>query len=164
MVANIMSNKGFYLGDICYVLGEDVYDGVWGKEGYEDGYYEDPKSGFGFAVAGTAYGDGSYFDGEGHEYCVDAGVIGLVPLELVEKEDGLELGRVFIGGGYADFEADNGLFCATIPFGQIVVINTREEEEEDDDWCDEEEEEEEWDDADDEMGYDPYLGCYTDDV
>ena len=155
MEAIVKSGKGFYVGDVCYVLGDRIYHEEWGRmHGYKDGVWEDPKSGFSFAVAGTAYGDGSYFDGEGHEYGVDAGVIGLVPLELVEK-DLRDCGCVFLGGGEAEFEAEDGVFTVVLPDGKIVVIDTREEEEED---------EECWDDADDEMGYDPYLGCYTDDV
>ena len=156
IIGDVTSKKGFYVGDVCYVLGDAVYDGVWGKENYRDGVIEVPGTGFCFAVAGTAYGDGSYVDGEGHEYGVDAGVIGLVPLELVEKKDGLKLGRVFEVDGTAEFEASEGVFTVTIPYGQIIVIDTKEEEEEEECWWE--------DDADDEMGYDPYLGCYTDDV
>lgn len=157
MEAVIKSGKGFYLGDVCYVLGDRIYHGEWGRmHGYKDGEWEDPKTGFSFAVAGTAYGDGSYYDGEGHEYGVDAGVIGIVPLELVEKEDGLELGRVF-NGSEAEFEEEDGVFFVRVDGGSFVIINTKEDEEDEEDGdC--------WDDADDEMGYDPYLGCYTDDV
>lgn len=156
MEAVVKSGKGFYIGDVCYVLGDRIYHGEWGRmHGYADGVWEDPKSGFSFVVAGTAYGDGSYYDGEGHEYGVDAGVIGVVPLELVEKERGLELGRV-IYGGEAEFEVDDGVFFVRVDGGDSVIIDTKEEECEEDEEC--------WDDADDEMGYDPYLGCYTDDV
>lgn len=170
VLGKVMSNKGFYLGDVCYVLGEDVYYQVWGKENnYEDGIIEVEGTGFRFAVSSTAFGDGTYYDGEGHEYGVDAGVIGLVPLELVEKEDGLELGRVFEEHGTAEFEADDGKFFVTLPSGRIVIIDTK-----GDDEVYEDEEEEPNDDgwyfdiveglADDEVGFDPYLGCYTDDV
>ena len=163
----VMSNKGFYLGDVCYVLGEDAYDQVWGKENnYEDGIIEVDGTGFRFAVSGTAFGDGTYYDGEGHEYGVDAGVIGLVPLELVEKEDGLELGRVFEEHGTAEFEADDGKFFITLPSGRIVIIDTGDKEDDEKPWWEEDEDQKEmpWDNADYEIGYDPYLGCYTDDV
>lgn len=160
MVVKVKSGKGFYLGDVCYVLNDEVYHGVWGKAHYEDGAWEDPKTGLQFAVAGTAYGDGEYVDGENHVYGVDAGVIGLVPLEMVGKTDGLELGRVFISGGEATFEAENGVFFVEMPNGEHVIINTNEEETEDEDWYGEIEEGF----AEDEVGFDPYLGCYTDDV
>ncbi len=166
----VKSNKGFYLGDVCYVLSEDVYDQVWGEENnYEDGIIEVPGTDCCFGVASTAYGDGGYYDGESHEYGVDAGVIGLVPLELVEKEDGLEFGRVFGEIGTAEFEADEGKFFVTLPSGKIVIIDTKGEDE-----VYEDKEEEPNDDgwyfdivegfSDDEVGFDPYLGCYTDDV
>jgi len=161
MVAKVKSGEGFYVGDICYVLSDRVYHGEWGRmHGYKDGVWEDPRSGFSFAVAGTAYGDGSYVDGEGHVYGVDAGVIGLVPLELVDDISGLEDGRAFIGGGEAEFEAEDGVFIVSLPKGERVIINTRDDEFEEDDW----DEEDDWEDSHDEMGYDPYLGCYTGEV
>jgi len=147
------SAKGFYIGDVCYVLGDRVYHGVWGANGYEDGEWTDPETGLSFAVAGTAYGDGTYYDSCGNEFSVDAGVIGVVPLELVEKVDGLELGLVLMGTT-ATFEAEGGRFIICVG-NECVEINTGEEEEEE--WYSEEEDV-------DEMGYDPYLGCYTDDV
>lgn len=148
----IESDRGFYVGDICYVLEDDVYHGVWGASHYEDGVWRDPKTGYSFAVAGTAFGDGTYYDSEGHEYGVDAGVIGIVPLELVGKPGGLDDGRVIECAGCAGFDAKGGVFDIGFPNGEYIVIDTNEEESDD------------WDGCDDEMGYDPYLGCYTDDV
>lgn len=81
----IKSDKGFYVGDICYALAEDVYHGVWGGAGYEDGKHTDPATGRDFIVAGTADGDGEYNDQTGRLYPVDAGNIGIVPLELLDK-------------------------------------------------------------------------------
>ena len=37
ITGKIKSEKGFYVGDICYALSDDTYDGVWGGAGYEDG-------------------------------------------------------------------------------------------------------------------------------
>lgn len=156
MVAKVKSGKGFYVGDICYVLSDEIYHGVWGAAHYEDGVYE--AKGYEFAVAGTAYGDGTYADGQGNVYGVDAGVIGIVPLELIGKLDGLESGRVFFQSGEADFEEEDGVFYVAMPDGEIVIIDTKDEDE---NWWDDEHAEGF---ADDEVGYDPYLGCYTDDV
>lgn len=118
----IKSNKGFYVGDVCYALADAIYHGVWGKWGYCDGKYSTPD-GFAFVVAGTAYGDGEYVDQAGRLYGVDAGVIGLVPLELVKPEYDFG-GQIFEGAGVATFEACNGFFSVTLPNGAVIEINT----------------------------------------
>ena len=127
MLEVIKSNKGFYIGDICYALADDIYDGIWGKWGYCDGKYSTPD-GFAFAVAGTAYGDGEYVDQAGRLYGVDAGVIGLVPLELVKPEYDFG-GQIFECAGEAVFEACDGFFSVTLPSGKVIEINTADEEE-----------------------------------
>lgn len=121
----IESAKGFYLGDICYVLGNNLYYGVWGKEyRYSEGAFEEPETGLKVAVAHTEYGDGRYQGSDGTKFPVDAGVIGLVPLELVKKESGLEDGRVIEVPGTALFEAEDGQFKITAPSGEIITIDT----------------------------------------
>lgn len=127
----IKSNKGFYVGDICYALDDIIYHGVWGKADYTDGKYTEPAGGMQFAVAGTAYGDGEYYDQFGRQYGVDAGVIGIVPCELVKPEY-TNGGQIFEGAGEAIFEADDGVFNITLPNGKNVYINT---------CCDEDDEE-----------------------
>lgn len=127
MKETIKSNTGFYVGDICYALSDYNYDEIWGKNGYCDGKYSTP-SGFAFAVAGTAYGDGEYSDQDGRLYGVDAGVIGIVPLELVKAEYDFG-GQIFEGAGEAVFEANKGFFDITLPNGKAIQINTDDEEE-----------------------------------
>ena len=91
MRAKIKSDIGFYVGDICYVLADELYHKVWGGiYEYQDCVVKDPKTGLHFAVAGTAWGDGGYIGSDGVEYSVDAGVIGLVPIELVRNVDEAE--------------------------------------------------------------------------
>lgn len=122
ITAKIQSNKGFYVGDICYALADDTYHGVWGEADYEDGIYEVPGTGFSFAAAGTAYGDGTYQDEYGRVYSVDAGNIGIVPLELVEKNISSE--NVWYTPGEATFEACEGIFNIEMPDGDEFTINT----------------------------------------
>lgn len=123
--ATIKSNKGFYIGDICYVLNDDIYDGIWGKIGqYQDGEYA-TGGGNKFAVASTAYGDGCYADDYGNVYGVDAGVLGLVPLELVAKRNGIQWGAVFEGEGEATMVARDGEFEFTLPNGRKIKIDTK---------------------------------------
>ncbi len=131
----IKSNKGFYVGDICYALADEIYRGIWGRWGYCDGKYSTPD-GFAFAVAGTAHGDGEYVDQADRLYGVDAGVIGIVPLELVKPEYDFG-GHIFNGAGEAVFEALAGFFSVSLPNGDAVFIDTAYAEE-----CDEEYEEE----------------------
>lgn len=139
----VESHKGFYVGDICYAMREDLYDNVWGKQcHYEDGIFE--AEGYRFAVAGTAYGDGTYYDSNGREYGVDAGVIGVVPLELVDES---RIERGYIWGGHifnntteCFFDAGEGIFDIEMNNGCYVHLNTRDEE--DEGYEDEEDEEE----------------------
>ncbi len=120
----IYSKLGFVITDICYVLSEEHYTNSWGeKHNYSDGVFE--INGFRFAVGSTAYGDGVYFDNEAHKYPVDAGNIGLVPLELVGKKDGLQFGTVFGIPGEAEFSCENGVFDIILPNGHEIHINTR---------------------------------------
>jgi hypothetical protein len=134
----IKSDKGFYIGDICYALGREKYDELWGDQhGYDDGVIEDSEdTGLKFAVSGTRYGDGEYPGSDGCIYGVDAGVIGLVPLELVEREGAECLGRIVRRPGIATFAAEDGDFTIKLPDGEVVFIDTEYDgdEEEDDDW------------------------------
>ena len=66
------TNKGFYIGDICYVLTEEQYDNMWASHNYDDGKYT--TNDYDWAVYSTAYGDGIY-DGGNYRFCVDAGAI-----------------------------------------------------------------------------------------
>ena len=119
----IKSNKGFYVGDICYVLNEKIYHKVWGGNGYVDGKHTIPQTNWAFAVAGTKYGDGEYVDNELRFYGVDAGVIGLVPAELIKPDYDLG-GHIFECSGDATFEANNGIFVVSLPNGKVIKINT----------------------------------------
>ena len=129
MRARIKSNDGFYIGDICYVLNDDLYHNVWGGiYEYQDCVVRDPKTGIHFAVAGTRWGDGTYVDQYGHQYPVDAGVIGIVPLELAKDIDNArELGYVKEEGGEAKFWSADGVFKIVFPNGEVIEIDTAKE-------------------------------------
>lgn len=131
---SVESSKGFYVGDVCYALSEEVYHGFWGdKQGFKDGVFTVPGTdGLKFAVGGTAYGDGSYADQLGHCFPVDAGVIGLVPIELVDDmEKAIDLGLVVDAPGKAEFTSEDGIFSISLPDGQVVEIDTHHEDYED---------------------------------
>lgn len=108
--------KGLYIGDICYALEDDVYDGVWGKNDYESGKYE-TEDGLQFAVDNTYCGDGLYESSDGEFYPVDAGVIGVVDLRLATKSsiDELKrLGKVIPEADMVEFFAEDGVFEITV--------------------------------------------------
>lgn len=95
----------YYIGDLCYVFEDEEWDRFcsdtlaqpdegqhWGS--ITDGGFE--VNGKKLWYHGTAYGDGGYPDQNGHIYSVDAGLIGVLPFELVvhRYENLYELGNV----------------------------------------------------------------------
>ena len=78
----------YWVGDPCYAYNDD---GLWmpllGSCGFLD---DSPLAQVGdnwFVAFPTAYGDGVYRDQDGREYGVDAGLIGVVPVDSVEPGD-----------------------------------------------------------------------------
>lgn len=128
-----MKKGTYYVGDPCYIF-EKSWPEVLNKTGYfSDGEHKlFGKTVFG---GGTAYGDGSYRDNFGRSYAVDAGLLAIVPISLlnhdkkmtrkqVEKDDSMHIIDM-----KEDFtcEVNNGVFR----FGNIV-INTRDTEDDED--------------------------------
>lgn len=85
---------GTYLvGDPCYAFSNDGPD-YWGDwlngTPRTEAHYSWPRlmdaeiGGHRIVGMGTAYGDGVYYDQYGNEYSVDAGMIGVVPIEALE--------------------------------------------------------------------------------
>ena len=165
----VSSKKGFVISDPCYVLSDNVYRGFWIEQKHS-AYGIFDYEGSSFAVAGTAYGDGVYYDNHVNKYPVDAGVIALIPLELVSDEKGIELGEfvinelglnlgaVFEIPGEAEFMCEDGVFDITFSDGYHVHINTKYDGEDDTDdsdysGCSDEEDED----------YREYIGEYYDD-
>lgn len=155
MKAVVTSKNGFYFGDPCYVLGDELYYDVWGHNyEFKDCAVKDPETGLKFAVHGTAFGDGTYSGSDGNVFEVDSGTLAIVPLELVKSADGVDFGGLYLGAGVAKFEEHDGVFTVELPDGSGFTVDTASADEP---W-------DGYDDCDDDMGYDPYLGCYTDDV
>lgn len=174
MKHTLTSNKGFYIGDICYVLSDEVYHDIWGSQNsYQEGKIQ--VGNYAFAVDRTAYGDGFYADNNGRNYSVDAGVIGCVPFELIDDErlhKGYDPGAdsinilndlgLFVEGSRAEFETDdNGLFTVTVDNHISIVINTNYEAgyEEDDGDSEDDYSDNYYDDSD----YEEYSEEYDDD-
>ena len=121
----------YWIGDLCYVMhdkwdsfcnttivGDDVIDG---KITLDDGTT--------VVSLTTAYGDGIYKDQKGHEYPVDAGLIGAIPVDsITDPNANLSNGRI------VNFMTDWNFYKnyqGLLTFGN-VEINTGDEEEDDD--------------------------------
>lgn len=125
----------YYIGDLCYVLGDDIYDNIFGGFGYESGVYTEKATGRSFVVDGTAYGDGVYPSSDGKKFMVDAGIIGICPTSLMAKNDG--------GGHIYKFKDEvkchfaNGRYIFNSGPSQLVIDTTGDddaEEYDDDDY------------------------------
>ena len=131
VICEVSSEKGFYIGDICYALGFKTYYDTWGcLYHFDDGCFHVPGTEFSFGVASTYSGDGVYKGSDSMDYGVDAGVIGIVPLELVEQ-DVEGLGNVYYVSGKASLLAENGNFTFNLPDGKEIKIDTRSDYDED---------------------------------
>jgi len=86
----------YYVGDLCYVFEDDDWDVVCSKS-------FDPMNGSSmegvfnmtgdrkFALFGTAYGDGEYYDQFNNRYLVDSGTIGCVMVRHATRKDMLDM-------------------------------------------------------------------------
>lgn len=128
MVLTLPPGK-YYIGDPCYVIDTD-WDAVLDlhesptKDAISTGLRpRDPEDkifefkGCKLWMHSTAYGDGSYMDQNGNEYGVDSGLLGAIPLELIDDADGEIEGRVV--------DAPNGLVVSyedgTFYLGDTVI-------------------------------------------
>lgn len=74
----------YVLGDPCYTLIESAGDQFWEEGKVNWNFYNTTIDGYRIVAFSTAHGDGCYRDNLGREIGVDAGVIGLVPIELAD--------------------------------------------------------------------------------
>jgi len=118
----MMQAGEYYVGDLCYVLHErwDEVCGLIIKDNKcLDGEFE-LADGTKFAIYGTKYGDGTYFDQGDNEYWVDAGSIGCVLM----KDIALSVeGNQTMGGRIVDFQNDftTSSSDGVIKFGSVHI-------------------------------------------
>lgn len=96
----VTTEQGLYIGDPCYVINREDWSDFLDEYiiARKVGFKHFKFKGFTVGVTRTAHGDGSYTGTDGFSYSVDAGLLGVVPLELVEdKEKAERLGRVIEG-------------------------------------------------------------------
>ena len=88
-----------------------------------------PNSDLSFSVVytygGYCVGEEEYKDNEGNTYVIAEGVIGVVPLELVEDMHGLKMGAVFKTPGTALFEEGGCSFSIQLPGRRLVTITRK---------------------------------------
>jgi hypothetical protein len=111
-----MPAGAYYVGDPCYSITDH---GEW-MEWLEAARYETShvliadhrgKPVLGLA---TAYGDGCYEDQESNQYLVDAGLIGLVPVEVADAPGGR---CVYFKESFLCSRTSDG----TLTFGDIII-------------------------------------------
>lgn len=123
----------YYVGDLCYVISDDN----WDKLLDETNYLEDENisyKGFPIWCNNTAYGDGSFKDNKGRNYSVDAGIIGVMPVEAMDETSS--------GGNIIEFETDfEADYCdGTFYIGDIIIQTGYDEEEDICECCGEQQE------------------------
>jgi len=113
----------YYVGDLCYVMDNDEWHQVCActiqGEKIVDGEFE-LDDGRRFAIYGTAYGDGEYYDQYGHTYSVDAGSIGCILMSDIRasKYDNLlDLGAV---QEFAE-PFETGSHKGKLEFGHVLI-------------------------------------------
>ena len=112
----------YYIGDLCYVLGDDVYDKVFGEKDYKPGLYRQAGGKNFFLVDTTAYGDGLYRGSDQREFAVDAGIIGITPVSCMEKNDGG--GQIYTFTDPVTCRFVNGVFFFTSNMDSLVIDTT----------------------------------------
>lgn len=137
----IMKAGTYYIGDLCYVL-HDSWDEVCSLiiqgQAVLEGHFT-LKDGREFVMFNTAYGDGTYTDNLGGRYPVDAGNIGCILLESVDRSDQDDVTLGVTHTFDADFVCDTD--GRTIEFGSIRIPTADDEDDwEDDDLYDDWEE------------------------
>lgn len=92
----------YFMGDPCYAVPQDLWMPLLESCGYFETSPVGHVAGLEVLAFATAWGDGSYYDQYSNAFLVDAGLIGLTPIELaLRKADADELNTL---GLVVDFE------------------------------------------------------------
>jgi hypothetical protein len=126
----------YYIGDICYFLKDELYDGVFGGKGYESGLYTRKSDGAFFMVDNTSWGDGCYIGSDRFEYGVDAGIIGIVSRSLgPEKDQDMYGGKFHTFRDPVEIKFGDGVFRFKSHWNYLVIDTSDENRyNSDEDW------------------------------
>ncbi len=128
MQTKLKSEQGFYVGDVCYALSDEDYNGNWHNDFKEfEGAHE--LRGHTFAVVDVKE-DGTYLDQKGRMYEVNGGNIGVVPLELCYPPlaDLVNSGAI-VFAKEGEFEGGDGRINISFDNGEEVGVITSDIEE-----------------------------------
>lgn len=124
----------YWVGDPCYAI--DRWEEVGKATGWFGSDDDNPAAktftgefeynGRRCFAWNTAYGDGEYKGSDGFSYGVDAGLIGILPVEAVDDPEVKDLGNVMTFDSQFTVRCIDGVFT----FGRLM-INTREDEDDD---------------------------------
>ena len=128
----------YYIGDPCYLFGKSWDDILEVTNVFENDVdeYKNHK----FFVGNTAYGDGEYYDRNGHPYPVDSGLIGVFPIKVIEIDNHIKLEEILEYGNLVTFKedfqciVDDGYF----DIGNIEIETNSSWDEEEDDFFEDE--------------------------
>lgn len=124
----------YWVGDCCYFINDKI---DWVDEFCEPSFKVDDGEpflirGIPLASCSTMYGDGSYKSNIGFNFPVDAGIIGVIPLDLAVEDDRSDLGVLVDFTQDFTVSSNNG----TITIGHIEVYTNDQDEDnrDDEDW------------------------------
>jgi len=118
----------YVIGDPCYAVPDKYWDALLLSCNYFEcpiGYVKHGLQKYPVLAFGTKWGDGSYRGTDGKVYDVDAGLIGLVPVEIIVDTADCEL----ITFDKDTLCVDDGL--GKLKFGHITIDTDPSEENED---------------------------------
>lgn len=105
----------YFIGDISYIFNNRSWDEIVAVNNFNSAPFEVNASLV--WAAHTANGDGEYEDQNGNKYPVDSGVLGAVPIDLVENPERESLGAVMNAPHGLEVSVEDGVFR----FNEIVI-------------------------------------------
>lgn len=127
--ATVFSDKGYFVGDVSHVLHEEVLEGFLNASAHNTGPVTEYTDEFTNKSLCTAelfmLKPGAVYDRDGNAYAVHISVIGLVPLEMIDGDEGLDQGRVFHTPGEAELSCDGKEIRIALPDNQYVIFVLR---------------------------------------
>lgn len=116
----------YWLGDPCYIIKDHDWLHFCNEHSFNETEVNSCitlSDGTPVLAFSTYHGDGYYLDQHGNQYCVDAGLIGLVPWEYTEKFTEKDSTEYFSLSNVVDFTEDTLCFTADgiLTFGNYII-------------------------------------------